>query len=241
MKGRHRGRLSLWIHVNAKGEVPAGTYAAAADISQGTGASNSVIVVYNILTREKVAEFVSPHIRPDELAKYAVALCKWFHGAFLIWEANGPGRIFGDVVISVGYRNIYWRPKDERKVSKSNTDIPGFYSTGESKNSFLGGYRKALANDEIINRSKRALAECLEYVFLPNGSVAHSASTRDEDPSGARESHGDRVIADALAYKAMEKGCSESKPVKTIEPGSLMFRRQQRQSRQREKQSSMWN
>lgn len=43
-------------------------------------------------------------MRPDIFAEYVVALCRWFRGnepegAFLAWEANGAGRLFGDKVI----------------------------------------------------------------------------------------------------------------------------------------------
>jgi len=52
----------------------------AVDISAGTGASNSVIVVGDKKTGEKVAEFASPYLKPHELAKLAVAIGKWFKG-----------------------------------------------------------------------------------------------------------------------------------------------------------------
>jgi len=239
MRRQKHGRLSLWVHVGSDGKPPDGSYTIGGDISQGTGASNSVLSIVNNRTKEKVGEFVSAHIRPDEFAKYAVALSKWFHNAFLIWEANGPGRIFGDVVIKSHYAFIFWRDKDERKIGKEKSDIPGWFSTGENKTSFLGAYRKALAEGEFINRSKQALRECLEYIFLPNGTVAHSASTRDEDPSGARESHGDRAIADALALKGCERGALDKTPERVAKVGSLIYRRQHRARRLAQK-STFW-
>jgi hypothetical protein len=43
----------------------------------------------------------------------------------------------------------------------------------------------------------------LEYVHDPQGGVMHARSRSKVDPSGARENHGDRVIADALAWKGV--------------------------------------
>ena len=39
--------------------------------------------------------------------------------------------------------------------------------------------------------------------FLGNNWVEHSSLNENEDPSGARDQHGDRVIAAALAVKVM--------------------------------------
>lgn len=224
-----KGRLRLWINPTSTGAIPSGSYTVGADIAHGTGASNSVLSVVDNKTGEKVAEFASAHIRPDELARYAIALCYWFCGAFLIWEANGPGRIFGDVVIKSGYRNIYYREKgDGKSVGASYTDIPGYFSTTESRLSLLGDYRRSLKEGTFINRSRESLDESLKYVFLPNGNVQHVDSTREEDPTGARENHGDRVIADALAWKGIQRGFKKEEPDPVVPVGSFMYRRLER-------------
>ena len=48
------------------------------------------------------------------------------------------------------------------------------------------------------------MRECLEYLFLGNNWVEHASLNENDDPSGARDQHGDRVIADALAIKVMD-------------------------------------
>ena len=56
-----------------------------------------------------------------------------------------------------------------------------------------------MGDARIVNRSARAMEECLQFVRSPRGDIEHSAALSSQDPSGARTAHGDVVIADALA------------------------------------------
>jgi len=206
------GKLRLWCDlVNGKPSIET-NYSVGVDIATGTGASNSVISIADSNTGEKVGEWSDPHTDPSKLGYYAVALCHWFSGecgnAFMTWESNGPGRIFGKTVIDLGYRYIYYK-RNENSLDKKQSDIPGWQSSRDSKLTLLGEYRRALAKKEFINRHLAAISECEDYVYLAGGGVAHQASQDTEDPSGARDNHGDRVIADALAFF----GCAEQTKV----------------------------
>ena len=224
------GRLQLWIHHDAQNQMPSDRkFAIGVDIATGTGASNSVISVGDCRTGEKVAEFCDPRTRPDQLGRYAVALANWFKGldsigAFLIWEAPGPGRNFGDVVLELGYRNIYYRT-NEASRSKKQTDIPGWWPTKDEKRSVYGEYRRALSNGSFINRSRPALDECREIIYAATGWITHSRSLSKLDPSGAKENHGDRPTADALLCKAMSKFPVVKKQVEVIPEDSFLHRR----------------
>ena len=224
------GRLRLWCGLGADGK-PLGdrSYVMGGDIAAGTSASNSCLAIADAKSGEKVAEFVSPTIMPHDLAKMAVELARWFRGAYMIWEANGHGRIFGNCVIELGYGNVYYRRREESR-SKKTSDVPGWWSTRESKLALLGEYRLLLSDGRYINRSEDALKECSDYLFRPNGTVAHVSSTDDEDPSGANENHGDRVIADALCAKMLhERMPSVTDAPPEIPYMSLGWRRNQRQ------------
>jgi hypothetical protein len=238
-QAKKNARLRLWINPDHRGRIPEDKYTIGGDVATGTGSSNSVLTVINNRTLEKVAEVATPWMKPHEFALYAVALCRWFHNAFLIWEANGPGRIFGDTILKLGYLNVFYREMNEKEAFTRASKIPGFWATAESKTSLLGDYRRALEESGIINRSKESLEECLRYVYLPNGTVAHAASTRDEDPTGARDNHGDRVVADALAWKGTKGNTPKTqKPQKDIPKHSVMGRRIAQ--RNREKMQSFW-
>lgn len=204
------GRLLLWMYPDRDGNLPRDRdYVVAADISQGTGASNSVLTVGDSRFRCKVAEIATPNVRPEEFAVLAVALAKWCKGrlsddgAMMVWEANGPGRPFGDKVIEMGYRRIWYRLK-EKDIRKQITSIPGWFSTKDNKRTLLGDYRKAITGAEFTERSIDCLEECRQYIFTPQQDIVHVASLTNLDPSGARESHSDRVISSALLWMGMK-------------------------------------
>ena len=228
---RPGGPLRLWCGVDASGQVAHDRgYVIGADISAGTGSSNSVLSIADRNTGEKVGELVTPNLRPDELARYAVALCKWFHdaegnGAFIIWEAPGPGRNFGDVVIELGYRHVYWKTKEE-SIARNTTPVPGWWPVKDAKRAVFGDYRRALLDGRFINRSREAMSELREIVYTANGSIEHSKATRTIDPSGARDNHGDRPTADALCCYALARRAPAIALREEIVPeGSILARR----------------
>lgn len=201
------------------------------DISAGTGASNSCISAWNVKTHQKVFEYVNPYIRPEPFAARVVALAKWFNEAYLIWEARGPGSQFGARVKECGYTNVYYKRRGEDAHNDILPDmIAGWHPDPEAKLLLLGDYRMALYGGEALNFSKIALEETLEYVYMPNGRIGHSRASGKIDPSGAGHSHADRVVADALGWKA----CHEKPLIRKIERpkapiGSLAWRQKQRE------------
>lgn len=237
------GNLHLWIGLDGRGNPPRGNYVEGCDISAGSGHSNSTISIGDRRTGLKVAEFADPNIDPRDLAKLAVALAKWFGGktdedgeggAFIIWEANGVGGIqFTKQMIKIGYFNVYWR-QDEQKVGRKPSDKPGWQSTIDLKNVLLDEYSRALNQGQFVNPSYHALEECMHYVTTPSGATEHQrvASSATTDVTGARKSHGDRVIADALLWKEMrdtvidliEKGPE-------IRPNTFAWRQRERQEK----------
>jgi hypothetical protein len=69
----------------------------------------------------------------------------------------------------------------------------GWTSSKRAKRTLLGNLARQLAQGECIVRSEECLDEMLEYVVLDDGSI--EAGSRRDEATGARESHGDRVIA----------------------------------------------
>lgn len=230
---RAQGLCKIWTHMDANKEPRRDhQYVAGADVAVGTGgahSSNSTLVLYDATTCEKVFEYANNRISPYEFARFAIVVCRWFGGARLIWEANGAGRDFGNNVIKFGYTNYYFR-RNEDSISKKSSDIPGWWSSVESKKLLLGQYKNALGTGEILNRSEEAIKECRHYVFLlsRDGAVEHSkAAAKGMDPTAHGANHGDRVIADALAWHIMQKPV-EKKPEPVAMPGSFMYRRKER-------------
>ena len=229
------GHMKLWAPLDRAGKVTVDfKYVLGCDVSAGVGSSISVGSAYNTRTNEKVLEYANPYVRPEEFAKQMVAVSKWLHNAMLIWESNGVGRQFGARVMDLNYGDVYYRKKEDT-ITKKETLTPGWASSKETKLVLLGEYRLAVERQKIFNFSGIALDECLEYIFNSMGGVEHSKESNKEDPTGARENHGDRVIADALAWRGMtdrKPSIQEDSP--DAPPGSLAWRIEQQRHQERE-------
>lgn len=225
-----KGLLQLWLPLGRE-DRPARDrdFVAGADVSAGTGASNSVVVVADRKTGEKIARLATPNIRPHGFAELCMAVGHFFNKAFLIWDASGPtGQVFTKRVIEAAYGRIYYR-RQEKKVSQKPTDEPGYFLNSQARAALLEDYRAALSDHRYVNRSDPGLAECLQFIRRPDGGVEHSAAVNSQDPAGARTAHGDEVIADALACRAVSDRATEAKAEEPSEPiGSLAWRRAQR-------------
>lgn len=228
------GKLQLWCNLGSDGKPPQDRrYVLGCDIGmgmEGESTSNSAIVVGDCKTGEQVASYATPRMLPEEFAKYAVALAMFFHRAFLVWESNGPGRIFGKVVMDGQYRNIYYR-KNETQLAPKMTDIPGWHAGKDSKNTLLGEYRRATMMGDYLIRDVAEVHEMYAFVHQDNGSIVHSGSRTGLDPSGAKENHGDRVTASALCWMGMKSRprLSADAPAETPE-GCFLWRRQQHEA-----------
>jgi hypothetical protein len=71
----------------------------------------------------------------------------------------------------------------------------------------------------VVIRSEDALREMLDYVIMDDGSI-EAGSVRDLS-TGARESHGDRVIALAGALMLCDEGVGPERPRSGFSPDSL--------------------
>ena len=202
------GIIEMWMDLD-KSDAPvlAGkVYVVGADISAGTGASNSVLVVGEAHSRHQVMEVSTPHMRPDEFAVLAVSICKWLGNAELIWEAPGPGRGFASKVFDLGYRNVWFPGKPKWRGALSNKKkMPGWNPVKDEKRELFEEYRRAGFDGDFLVQSRLQLDECRHFVYKPGGWIEHTGQSGGAilDPSGARENHGDRPTASALCWKRM--------------------------------------
>lgn len=91
-----------------------------------------------------------------------------------------------------------------------------------------------LSDGSFVNLSRDAVRECREYVFSQTGGLVHARSRSSVDPSGARDNHGDRVIADALAAKLCKNSANPKIDVRDVaKPGTLAYRRIQMADKKR--------
>jgi hypothetical protein len=223
------GRIRLWCHL-CNGRPKPAKYGAGSDVATGVGATPSCFSIFDSGTGEKVLAYANPHIRPDQYAVLCVALCQMFldadgNPALFCWEMQGPGEMLGKKVIELGFRNIYFRTKEDT-IEKQISSNPGWYPN--RKPTEIRAYMAALYKGECVNRDEWAMKETLQYRYGPHGVIEHAGEESPEDPSGARINHGDRVTADFLAWKmCLALGTTRIMEKKSKEPPllSLQWRR----------------
>lgn len=229
---------SLWCNLIRGRPDQTHAYTLGCDISAGTGSSNSVISVYDATLQQIVAKFVSSTTSPYELAEEAVRAGIWFGGtsgtAVLNWEATGGvGAQFTTQIGKLNY-NPCWHRRDITKFNKPKTKKRGWHSTPDTKADLLGLYAGGLESLDIINPCGQALDEALAYVYDDNGRLVAGAAGIDES-SGASATHGDHVIADALAFIAREDVPDSQPRPQRIPKNSILYFRQQQKARNRER------
>jgi hypothetical protein len=137
------------------------------------------------------------------------------------------GKSFEIGVQEMGYSRLHY---DYDPSTKKFALRAGWSNSGTTLQELLRSYESALYSHKFINRSAMALDECLKFQFNANARVEHTgfAKGENDDPSGARENHGDRVIADALCWRMMKPTVVAMERKKEEEPehafGSLGWR-----------------
>lgn len=243
------GPWHLWCHRDSNGKpLSAGQYVVGCDIAAGLGgsySSNSVCFVVDRVTNEQVAEYATSTLRPEMFADLVIAACKWFNDAYLIWEMNGPpGGAFGRQVLDRHYHNLYFR-ETEGRAFKKKTKNPGWFSNDKNKLSVLSRMSSAVQSREYVIRSGALLDECRQYVYK-DGKVVHSRSIKTRDDSAKGQSHGDRVIAAAIAWHAVKDRPPSGVPEveefrKEIPPGSMAWRYKQHDDKIKSSADTGWD
>lgn len=213
------GKLLLWIDLdkdnNPSSEIE---LVLGGDVSPPTGATPSVLSGMDKRTGVKVLEFATARISHDALANMAVAICRWFKGptgsgGTFIWEENGPGVNVTRRIREIGYARIYYR-ESEDTTGKRIYKNPGWWTDETTKQELLDEYRLGLTRRKIINHSLSALNETECYVYqVTTGKVVNTRSMESYG-SDVGANHGDRVIADALAWWLARH---QIEPVKAVE------------------------
>lgn len=200
----------------------AADYVCFIDPAYGTGAANSAVCVMEAATRTVVAEFIDPNIATYDLAlEVAQVLRRFYKGrgpALVGWETNGPGAALQHDFERAEYRNVY-RQRQVGTRAETRTMRVGWTSTKRTKRALLGGLARSLAQGEVVVTSGDCLDEMLEYIVLEDGSI--EAGSRRDESSGARESHGDRVIAVAGALMLCDEVGEALEPPPAYEEDTL--------------------
>ena len=206
------GRWRLW------GDVEVGSYAVGMDPAYGTGNHASAVAVLDASTRQMVAMMVDANISPADLAAEVADVCRGaFRDSVVAWEVNGPGQSLQRDFEAQRFHRV-WKPRREGKTTHGIIDRVGWVSSEQSKRLLLGNLSRAVQQGEIIVPCTGTMDEMLAYVLDGNGRVI-PGRLRDES-TGARENHGDRVIALALAWMALDDAPVPGQTEEQYAPGS---------------------
>lgn len=223
------GPLKLWIPLDTLGNPPRSSYVLGGDVAAGTGgsySSNSTLWILDLITGEQVGEFASNTIAPTDFADMSIALAKWLYGAYLAWEANGPGTSYTKQVITRMYENVYMRKSVSRR-GEARTKELGWWTDDRSKEVMFDDIRKAVVTNEIVVRSIDTLKEFDKYV-RKEGKIHHAlVKNAVDDSKGA--SHGDRAIAACVCLQAARDrplGEAQSQSFVEAPPGTMARRLQ---------------
>jgi hypothetical protein len=187
-----------------------------ADVASGVGSSNSVIAAMDATSKRIVAEYADPYCTPSELADELVYAARGpfagrRQGALVGWENNGAGAsMYQDVIERLKYRRVYYERREGSRF-RTKTRRYGWQSDRRKKRIIMGGLASAMKEENVEVPSKAGLEEMLSYVYFDDGSIG--PGTQRDIPSGARETHGDRVVAYAgcvLLFKDAPKFWAES-------------------------------
>jgi len=193
------GQWSLWCNLSA-GRPPRSRYVVGCDPCTGLGGThtaNSVLEVFDVLSGEQVAEYVSNTILPSDLTDLAVACCKWFWDAYFIWEVNGPGGSISRRLQDIGYGNIHRREVLTQGTGGRKTRELGWWSNSKTKEVVFGELDRKVRRGRMRLRSPTLVRECGQYI-REGDKLIHSSARRGNNPTERGEAHGDRVIAAML-------------------------------------------
>ena len=140
-------------------------------------------------------------------------------------------------MVELKYTNIHWRKAEHAAQQKTRRTYPGWYSNPNNKRVLIGDYKAAIQTRQMVNPSWAALEECLAFEDTGNGpehgggKVVEDGQARQSDDEDVGDNHGDRVVADALAWKMCKEygwasnqtAAVNSTPV--THPGTLAWRR----------------
>lgn len=248
-----QGRWQLWLNLMGDLNPPADEYVVGADVATGTtdmkgrGASNSSLSVFRKRTCEQVAEFTVGGMDPKEFARCALATCGFFRDwsgqpARLKWEKGGAGSVFGNEVIRLNYRNIYWKESRTGSIAPDVTDEPGWAPSLEGRRDLFSEFAIAVRRRQPTLRSRMLILEMKDYIFGRDGHPEHMSTIKTTDPTNVRANHGDRVVGAMMSWSECDRNAQALMGGKVVKdsPWTLAGRRLRRQRRRQEADGVKW-
>jgi hypothetical protein len=249
IEGGHR-RLKWWGVLGGVRPLQNHNYVMGCDISLGQGQSNSVCSIFDVDERKKVGIWADSNTLPSAFAEQVYAIGKWVGGMsgvpLLNFESNGIGQVFLKRLKEIGYEFICKSITTVKGFNEKKT-VLGWVSNQNSKLQLLSNYNAAMTAcfqpnldaKKFINPDEESIREAEDYIF--NGSQI-TPSKCIEDTGGAKMTHGDKVIADALCNLAAQEQPKAAKEFESNIEGSFEWRKKRVMERKlaKENRTKIW-
>jgi hypothetical protein len=187
--------IDIWDQI---GDGRSGPFAAACDLSFGSGASFSTLEIIDLSNGSQVLDCADNGIEPVPFAQYVYEILKWLNGhkgdehTFFTFESNGDqGKKFGQEMIRLGYGNIA-RKRYSGVAERHNLEYYG-YRNRDKGNRIFGELERAVRDGELTIRSNAILEEMKAFDRDPDKGLP-------EYPK-SEIGHGDRLMALAMAWQ----------------------------------------
>jgi hypothetical protein len=171
------------------------------DANETLGASDpdySVAIVLDCLSGEQVCK-IRGRIEPAAFAEYCNAVARWYHWAYMVPEANGPGIAFIEQLLRDNWPPAllyHRRPQPDEQFAENDSTVLsklGWKTSAVTRVQLLSRHDQNIREFGVIIRDPNTLAEHQYFVVKGNGKA--------EATDGM---HDDEVIALALAGIGLE-------------------------------------
>jgi len=224
-------RIKLWFRL-VNGMVPQNTtYTMGIDIASGNGGgSDSCISIADDTTKEKVAEYRSNGITPEDFAMLCVAVYRWFTtdmGApFMAWDIGGPGGPFGTKILQHDNIDVfYYKARDEKDPRAGRR--PGVPSNKSIKKELFTDYRDAIFHGGFFTPSAESYHQAEQFVYDGKGGVVHQISKTTNNMADTGDQHGDVTTSEVILVRAMIERPDPMPVWSDPEIGTLAYRMQE--------------
>lgn len=175
-----------WLPLNGDRPDQSLTYLMFADISQGRGASNSVLAIGCMEYMRVVGMYAAADFEPGEFARQMCAIGLWIGGnggvPLMGWEVNGPGEGLDRAFMSLRYPRLWAAQEGEL----------GWRSGSGAKEEAANTLAMALQTDSLRIDEPMFYREAADWAYLTSSTIGCTKTAKDPH---AKATHGDRVVA----------------------------------------------
>lgn len=172
--------------------VPAKSYVIGADVAEGTGGDFSVATIMDIETTTTVARWRGD-CEPHEFGEILEQLGRYYNDALIACEINNHGLTTVQRLRDLHYPALYRRETGLDERFEEFTSHLGWKTDRKTKSLMINGLAEAILNQQIVDKDKTFILECMSYVIDDRGRTNAQIGMHD-----------DTVISTAIALQVFD-------------------------------------